>query len=319
MRKYGVLGLLLLMGISFPVQALEDEASKAEALPITLKENVEVSTRYVKLGDLFENVGADADKQVFLAPKAGRQITLGAQELLRIAKNNQLDWQPLGTADFIKITRLAQEVSMAEIESLVMAALAEEGVPTDSEISFANKKISLFVPVGEDAEVSLASFTYNSRNGQFVASAVAGGDDTSPVRISGRVFPTVMIPVLTKDVDAGQIIMGDDIALKSVRKDAVRARAIYALADAVGKEAKRSLRTGDFVTKDDLVERHDVEKGKLITVMFILKNMKLAAQAKALESGSIGDTIKVINPDTKQVFSVTVTGINVAAVEKDKI
>lgn len=321
MLKYGVLGLLMLAGIVSPVHAWEDEifpegeSVSPETLPVSLKENVEIGTKYVKLGDIFANVGDKADIKVLQAPKAGRQITLGAQDLFRIARNNRLDWQPEGSFYFVKITRLGEEVSSAEIEKLVRDSLSGEGVSADSEITFSTKKIALFVPLGEDTELSLSGFSYNPRNGQFSATIKSGTDEADTVRVSGRVFPSVAVPVLSKDIDAGQIITDADITMLAMRKDLVRGRVISTAKDAIGKEARRTMRAGDLITRDDLTERYEVEKGKLITVMFSLKNMTLSAQAKALENGSVGDVIKVVNPASKQVFAATVTGLNSASVQ----
>ncbi len=317
MFKYALLGLLLLLQSIPAVQALDNE--KIENKPVVLKENVEVSSEYIKLGDIFENLSDNSEKQILKAPKVGRNFTLSAQDLLVIAKNNSIDWRPENNFVSLKITRLGKEISLLEIEQLIKDALLLEGIPEDYELVFANKNLSFFVPFEKEKEISITSFSYNPRNGQFIALAVAGNDETYSMRITGRALPTITIPVLTKNIEKGDVILETDVSMQNVRKDAAKSRAIADLSEIIGKEAKRNLYAGDFLNKDDLIERFEVQKGKLITVIFTIKNMMLSAQAKALENGTVGDVIKVINPTSKQVFAVTVTGNNAAEVKQVKI
>ena len=58
-----------------------------------------------------------------------------------------------------------------------------------------------------------------------------------------------------------------------------------------------------------------VAKGKLITLSFRKGGILLSAQGKALENGGLGDTVRVMNTQSKSVVQGTVTGPETVVVD----
>ena len=57
-----------------------------------------------------------------------------------------------------------------------------------------------------------------------------------------------------------------------------------------------------------------IKRGSLVTINLTTPMMRLTAQGKALQEGSIGDTVQVKNTQSKQKIEARVTGVNKVAV-----
>ena len=51
-----------------------------------------------------------------------------------------------------------------------------------------------------------------------------------------------------------------------------------------------------------------VTKGKTVTLSFVKGGSMLSAQGKSLENGGLGDTVRVLNTQSKSVVQGTVAG-----------
>ncbi len=73
--------------------------------------------------------------------------------------------------------------------------------------------------------------------------------------------------------------------------------------DLEGKVAKRTLLPGRYVPATSLREAWVVEQGAAVQVMFVAGGLTLSATAVTLQSGAIGDVVRVRNIDSGKVFS----------------
>ena len=82
----------------------------------------------------------------------------------------------------------------------------------------------------------------------------------------------------------------------------------------IGKAAKRGLRPGLPVRANDIQRQILVPKGSLVTIVLKAPKMTLTAQGKALEDGSDGDTVRILNTQSNKVIEAEVTGAAKVAV-----
>src|SRR2546430_195846 len=92
--------------------AILGTALAAAAAPSLKAPVVTVAGDTVRLGDIFAELPATApaDAEVARAPVAGRRLALDAGQLLAIAQNYRVDWQPGGRFDRIVVERAAHIV-----------------------------------------------------------------------------------------------------------------------------------------------------------------------------------------------------------------
>ena len=77
-------------------------------------------------------------------------------------------------------------------------------------------------------------------------------------------------------------------------------------AQLVGREARRVLSAGSLVRQGDLIRPELVARGDVVTIVYQGPGLVLTLRGRATESGALGDTIAVVNPQSKKTLQAQV-------------
>lgn len=281
------------------------------AAPVLLNDQVVVGDRLVRLGDLFANVSADkAEIPVAYAPEPGREAILDARWLYRVAHHYGIDWRPLSAKEQAVVVRDSITVGRTEIEEHVHAALVERGVDPAMGVELSNRMMTLYLPAGAGSQIAVDDVYHDPRSGRFTATitAPAGSPQADRIRVTGRAFRTVEVPVIASRLLPGDLIDRSDIEWIKVRADDLQRDALVDAADLVGRTPTRGLAAGQPVRSRDIRDPLLVERGQLVTIYHRHPLMTLAVQGKALQNGSKGDVVRVQNTRSNTVVEATVSG-----------
>jgi flagella basal body P-ring formation protein FlgA len=122
------------------------------------------------------------------------------------------------------------------------------------------------------------------------------------------------VEVLTyaRSLAAGEVVQPADLVwakLAMAPADAPRD------ADAVvGLAARRPLRAGAAVSARDVAAPQVIKSGDLVTVTYEDSGISLSLQAKALASAAVGETVSVLNTQSKKTLQAVATAPGQAAV-----
>ena len=108
---------------------------------------------------------------------------------------------------------------------------------------------------------------------------------------------------------AGKVIERSDLNLEN---DSAETQT--QLNQLVGRESKHAIYAGRPVTKNDVRAKTLVVRNAIVAFEFEKGPLYITANARALDSGSIGDVIRVMNIDSKSVISAVIIGANQVAV-----
>ena len=144
-----------------------------------------------------------------------------------------------------------------------------------------------------------------------LAALVAGLALPVPGHASGEL---VRVPVLARNVGADEIIGDSDIAWASVPARQVRADVVTDPVDILGLSPRRSQLAGRVLRRVEFAAPIAIKKGAYVTMMLRQGALLLTAQGRALEEGAIGDTIRVLNTDSKQTIAGEISAPGVIVV-----
>jgi flagella basal body P-ring formation protein FlgA len=114
--------------------------------------------------------------------------------------------------------------------------------------------------------------------------------------------------VLVRPISGKQLIRDEDVTLKRALVDKLDDQPLLAHDQVVGNQAARDLKPGT-VFNAKMVEPVPLARtGQFVTVTLTTANVKVKTVARAMESGSYGQTIKVKNEATKEIYEVILTG-----------
>lgn len=304
--------LLRALGFAAVVATTAQTAWAAAAL----RPNVVVDADVVKLGDLFDDIGDKASVAVARAPAPGKRVVVDMEWLARVARANGLDWRPASAFEQAVVERSGVTIQQDQIATEVRNALIDQGVPANSDIELNNRGVQITVPLAVSTDVGIRDLVVDARHKSFSATVEvpANTPGAQRVRLTGRFFSTLDIPVLAHAIPHGDIISAHDLTWSKVREDVVRRDAITDADQIIGLTPRQALRPGQMISAADLERPQAVGKGAMVTMTLKVGGMTLTSQGRAIEPGSLGDTIRVVNTRSNITVEAKVDGPNMVSV-----
>ena len=108
---------------------------------------------------------------------------------------------------------------------------------------------------------------------------------------------TAITPI--KPIRAGERINRENLAISEPLSDETR----IALSSIIGKAARRALYPGKAITLSDTAPLQVVDRNDIVQVEFTKGLLELSASGRALGAGGIGETIRVMNMDSRSIIS----------------
>ena len=316
--------LCVLAATAFPASATEslwddDTTETVMDLPVTLKTNGTVSGS-ITLGDIFSGLeSAKVGKKIASAPACGHDVVLDAAWLTAAARKNGLNWQAKAGEKLV-LKRDCRDVSKQEILEAFKTALTGQNLPDNAEITLTGRDVSLTAPKDAQTALTVRDAVYEPEKSTVSGTAVLTENDveTQERPLFGKVVLFTILPVSTRPLAKGDVLTEKDLLLKKMPFDGNSPKKAAALTDLIGKETRRAIRAGQPVSSEDVQGKILVEKGKIVDVAYIKGGLSLKLQAKALDSGAAGDTVRVQNLQSKTVLQGLVTAPDTVSVVDGK-
>lgn len=132
-------------------------------------------------------------------------------------------------------------------------------------------------------------------------------DDTT-YDIKGKFEDVLLLPVVNRIIQPGEIISEEDIDKKEISESKLKDYMITDANEIIGLTPKRTIAPNQFIKTSQLQKKKDVEKGQTVQVHYKSGNLNITSQGKALDQGAMGDMVRVMNPQSKKVIEGFVSG-----------
>jgi flagella basal body P-ring formation protein FlgA len=280
-------------------------AGDPDNTPTTLevKQSVMVDAPVIKLGDLFDQPITGGDTPIAQAPRPGQTMSLDARFLRQLARAYHLGIDNTDAFDHILVARKCQIIKSDVVTAAIVDAINDRTQQSSNmDVAFDTGEVQFTLPTNVDATVAVQGLNFDSSSNRFLAILVvpATGPALYTQQVVGTVYEKMQVPVLRHAVGAGATVQASDIDWTSTRVDQLAMNAVTDTQQMVGRIARRPLRPGQILRASDLINEPTVHKNDLITIAVQTADMSLTVHGKALEDGAVGQTIRVINTDTKK-------------------
>jgi flagella basal body P-ring formation protein FlgA len=280
----------------FAAALLACAATAADAT--TLKPAATIDADLVRLGDLFDDAGPLADSVVARAPTPGRRYVLDSEWLSETARAHGLGWRATTRFDRIVVERAGRTIDRGALVDALRDAFRQAGDLRNLAIEFAGRTPELSISPLAPPAIEVQSLSVDQPSGRFSALLVVGGGHPTALRIA----------VAGRAVGTREVIRHDDVELATLREDALRNDAVMDPARLVGMSARRALRPGETLRDGDVRAPILVARNANVNVVLRSGSMTLSALGRAVEEGARGDTIRVINVQTRRTVEAQVIG-----------
>jgi len=302
----------ILTGLVFSALA----AFPALAGPASLNPHIVVSGPYVHLGDLFSGVEDQVDAQVAYAPAPGKRTIYEARWLYKVAKAYGVQWRPRMTNERTIVTREANTIYRPQIEEKVLTSLQDRGLADSSIAVLSDRSVKIHTALDQDATMAVDDISFDERSGRFTAIISAPANDPSAARyrLRGRTFKVQEVPVPARRITKGEVIRSRDIKWLKVRVSRMTDRTVINPEEIVGMTPRRVLAEGSTVEANEIERPLMVKRRSLVTLVLRTPTMTMTSKGRAMENGSVGDTIRISNTQSNTIIEAVVSGPNMATV-----
>lgn len=297
-----------LLVLALPARAADDFI----ATP-TLRASITVTSDVVRVGDLIDNAGSAALIPLYRSPDLGTTGALPVAQVLAVLRAKQVIGVMTGDIKEVQVTRLARTLVNKDLETAVATALERRfglGDAANITVTFDRGIADMRLDASNTGVLQPVATRYDARSGRFdIAFEINNDNNPAPtkLRFTGTAIETVEVAVLTRDIDRVDLLKASDVAVERRPKAEVTGEA--ASRDrTLGMQLRRPMRAGTPIRVADIVKPDFVQRDQNVTVIYQVPGIYLTTRGKAIESGAEGDTISVLNLQTKRTLSGVVTG-----------
>jgi flagella basal body P-ring formation protein FlgA len=281
------------------------------AAPV-LRANVNVASDVVRIGDVVDNAGNAAQIAIYRAPDLGTTGSLPTAQVLAALRAHQVIGVDTKDLKAISVTRLARTLDARDIELQVARALERRsglGDAANLSLTFDRDVQTLQLDASSTGNLQPVAARYEPRSGRFDVSFEIASDASAPtkLRFTGTAVETVEAAVLARGLERNEILKSSDVLIERRPKSEV-GNDVASRDSAVGMQARRQLRAGQALRTTDLVKPDLVTRDQSVTLIYESSGLYLTIRGKALEGGTEGDVVNVINLQSKRTVSGVVVG-----------
>jgi flagella basal body P-ring formation protein FlgA len=285
---------------------------QAMAAPV-LRAAINVTGDLVRIGDVVDNAGSAAGIAIYRAPDLGTTGSLPTAQVLATLRTHQVIGVDTKDLKSISVTRLARTLDAKDIETQVARALERRnglGDAANLSLSFDRDVQTVQLDASNSGTLQPASVRYEPRSGRFdVSFEIANDANSTPtkLRFTGTAVETVDAAVLARGLERNEILKSSDVLIERRPKAEVGTDAA-SRDGAVGMQARRQLRAGQALRMADLAKPDLVTRDQNVTLIYEASGLYLTIRGKALEGGTEGDAVNVLNLQSKRTVSGIVVG-----------
>ncbi|MFA6266484.1 MAG: flagellar basal body P-ring formation chaperone FlgA [Pseudolabrys sp.] len=299
-----------LVGVAATAAAAQDAGTPARPY---LKSHVTVTSNVVRIGDLIENAGVVANVPIFRAPDLGTTGSVPADAVAEAVRSHALVGLDTAGLSEVMVTRASREIPIGEIQRSLAQALTTRfnlGPIDDITVAFDRDPRSIQVDPAAKGEVSVGRVTYDKSNGRFDAllEVPTGAAQRGILRLAGRAFASVEVVMVSHGVERGTVLRTGDLTIERRPRSEIGRDILSGIGQATGLAARNALRPGQPLRSADLAKPEVVQRNEMVTLVFQAPGLTLTMRGKSLDAGAEGDTVSVLNEQSKRTVQGVVAG-----------
>jgi flagella basal body P-ring formation protein FlgA len=287
-------------------------SAAAQTAAPALKAHATVTSDVVRIGDLVENAGPVADVAIFRAPDLGTTGAVATDRIVDAIRPHELiGIDTRGIAEVI-VTRASRSIGVAEIANSVAQALAGQynfGDAHNIQVNFDHDVRTLQIEPTATGPLQVVALAYDQHTARFdVTFGLPASAELhrQSAHYSGTAIETVDAVTVTRPVERGEVLKASDLAV--LRRPKTDIGVLTGLDVVVGLAARRPLRPGQPLAPIDVMKPEIVQRNDTVTIVYQAPGVTLTLRGQAHDAGALGDTIGVLNMESKRVVQAVISG-----------
>jgi flagella basal body P-ring formation protein FlgA len=301
MIRHRIETLILALALASPLAGM---AAAQDAAPPVLRPSVTVTSDLVRIGDLIDNAGAVADVPIFRSPDLGTRGTVPTDRIVdAIRPHHLIDIDTRGLAEVV-VMRASRSITAQDISARIAQALAGHlglGEARNISVYFDRDVRGLEVEPDATGELQVLNLAYDPRTTRFDVTFDLAASPTlhrQPAHFTGTALETLPAVTVARPVDRGEVLKESDLTI--LRRPKGDSGALIDMSAVVGLAARHDLRPDQPLHSADLMKPEIIARNDTVTIVYQAPGITLTLRGQAQEAGALGDTIKVLNVESKR-------------------
>lgn len=282
----------------------------------TLRGDVLATTHIVRIGDLVDNAGAAASIAVFRAPDLGQTGSVSVARVLEALRpHNVIALDTQGLTE-VTVTRASRAIGTKEIQTQLAQIIATRyGLrdPDNLSVKFDREFRTIHIDPAASSDFHVSRMSFDPRSGRFDAILDIGGDSAAnrtPMRFTGAAIETHAAAIVVRPIARGDVLRESDVVIERRPKNEIASDAVRDPQGAIGLAARQTMKAGHVIRRADLTKPELVHRNEPVIIVFEQPGITLTLRGKSLDSGAEGDTVNVVNLQSKKTLQGIVSGSN---------
>ncbi len=278
-----------------------------------LRADATVTGDVVRIGDLVDHAGMVANIPIFRAPDLGTTGMVSAEAVVEAVRPHALIGLDTGGLSEVMVTRLSRRIMPKEIQSAIAQAIARQyalGPAENISLNLDRELRAFDVPPNTKGEPRIEGLSFDPRDGRFdvAVDLPAGAPGRGHLRITGHAAVTVETVTPAHTIARGELIRDDDLVVQRHLRSEITGTTVTDIKQAVGYAARVTLQPDRPIHAGDLMKPVVVQRNEQVTLIYQVPGIVLTIRGKATEAGAEGDSIMVLNEQTKRTVQGIVDG-----------
>lgn len=276
------------------------------------QKEVTVTTHNIRLSDIanVESINDDIETQlaiqrliIEIAPKPGEEKVITAARVLERLRESKVNLNKIGyeLPRLIKVTRAKRMLKKDE----VLNALEEYLIETNDELQIKTHDYRREIAISPKAKIVDITPIRSSKVGRkkFNLTISDNSDYKENIAVSAFVDVWKEVPVAISKISKGQLITEGDISYARLNIRELPRDYLNDVKKIIGFEAKAPIDSGSTFKISKIEVPTIIKNGDAVVIQYKSKNLIATATAKAIQSGGLGEEIKVRNVNSGKILS----------------
>jgi flagella basal body P-ring formation protein FlgA len=312
MAKRGIKNFRIVYIIALVTFASPAAAVHADTVDLLLADSVAIPSPEILLGDIARIPPADGDLSGRLrslslgnAPLPGKSLNIGADYIRVRLRQEGLDprFVSVSGSDRVSVTRECVEIGEEEIADAVRAYIAANAPWDPGRMTITRIDVSgtVTAPPGR-VSINVQAPTRRDFLGsvQFPVIVDVDGGYRRKLWATASIEVVADVVIAERPINRYRRIEPEDISVRRMNLADVSSSSFRDMDEVLDKRAKRRIIPNE-VLRSDMVEIPPlVKRGDRIFIVAESPGLRVTTRGEAREDGSVGDTIRIVNLNSKK-------------------
>lgn len=199
-------------------------------------------------------------------------------------------------------------ITAKDVEKKVAENMAADGVAEQVEVNLLPSGIPVLYKTNHPIQLVVHALQIDpdAKRWQAEAYIMSEGKTESVKPVSGRYDELVKVPMLVRQMGSKDVISMEDIELRLVPARKLRKDTVLDVDQLIGKSARQMISANRMMRMAEITAAITIEKDHQVEMVYNTPYMSIRTMGKALENGTTGELIRVMNHDTQRSVSARV-------------